>query len=100
MVGESTSRRSVDVTGRQSVHLPFKDQHAHLSRMIRGHCAYHGVSGNTRRIGWYRYQLVRIWKKWLGRRGRQNPPNWLRFSAMLKHNPLPPARIVHLYASP
>ena len=91
---------SVTAWCRRYRHLPFRDQHAHLSRMIRGHCAYYGITGNTRRIGWYRYQLVRIWKKWLARRGRQNPLNWLRFSAMLKQHPLPPARIVHQYASP
>ncbi len=85
---------------RRNRHRPFPDQHAHLSRMIRGHCAYYGVTGNNRRIRWYRYQLVRIWKKWLSRRGRQNHLNWSRFEAMLKQHPLPPARIVHQYAAP
>lgn len=85
---------------RRNRHRPFPDQHAHLSRMIRGHCAYYGITGNDRRIGWYRYQLVRIWKKWLTRRGRQNNLNWSRFDAMLKQHPLPPTRTVHQYAAP
>lgn len=84
---------------RRNRHRPVRDQHAHLSRMIRGHCAYYGVTGNDRRIGWYRYQLVRIWKKWLSRRGRQGNLNWPRFNAMLDQHPLPPARTAHRYAA-
>jgi RNA-directed DNA polymerase len=85
---------------RRNRHLSFRDQHAHLSRMIQGHCAYYGRTGNARRLGWYRYQLVRIWKKWLARRGRQSNLNWSRYGAMLDHHPLPPVRIVHRYARP
>jgi hypothetical protein len=54
---------------RRNLHRPFREQHAHLSRMIRGHCAYYGITGNGDRIRWYHHQLVRIWKKWLRRRG-------------------------------
>jgi hypothetical protein len=35
---------------RRNLHHPFREQHAHLSRMIRGHCAYYGITGNSRRI--------------------------------------------------
>ncbi len=84
---------------RYNRHRPFREQHAHLSRVIRGHCAYYGRTGNGRRLGWYRYQLVRTWKKWLTRRGRQNSLNWLRFAAMLDQHPLPNIRIVHRHAA-
>ncbi len=30
-------------------HLPIKEQHAALSRKLRGHDAYHGITGNVRR---------------------------------------------------
>ena len=85
---------------RKNLHLPFRDQHAHLSRMIKGHCAYYGITGNDRRVRWYRYQLMRTWKKWLTRRGRQNNLIWPRLVAMLKQHPLPSVRIVHQYAAP
>ena len=85
---------------RRNRHRPFREQHAHLSRMIRGHCAYYGVTGNGTRLGWYRHQLDRIWKKWLSRRGRHDHMIWSRFSAMLRQHPLPNVRIVHQYASP
>ena len=32
--------------------------------MMRGHYAYYGISGNIKRLRWYAYQVVRIWKKW------------------------------------
>jgi RNA-directed DNA polymerase len=82
---------------RENLHRPFREQHARLSRMIRGHCAYYGLSGNGKRIRWYHHQLVRIWKKWLVRRGRHSKLSWPRFRAMLARHPLPPALIVHSY---
>ena len=85
---------------RRNLHHPVHEQHAHLSRMIRGHCAYYGVTGNSKRIGWYCHQLERIWKAWLARRGRHSHMTWPRFAAMLRQNPLPPPRIVHRYAMP
>jgi group II intron reverse transcriptase/maturase len=85
---------------RRNRHLPFRTQLAHLSRMIQGHCAYYGVTGNGKRLGWYRHQLVRIWKKWLSRRGRHDHMTWPRLNAMLRQYPLPNVRIVHRYASP
>jgi hypothetical protein len=35
---------------RLNLHRPFREQHAHLSRVIRGHCAYYGITGNSRRL--------------------------------------------------
>jgi RNA-directed DNA polymerase len=85
---------------RQNLHHPFREQHAHLTRVIRGHCAYYGITGNGRRVRWYHHQLLRIWKKWLARRGRHSHLPWIRFRAMLGRYPLPPALIVHQYAGP
>ena len=83
---------------RSHMHRPFREQHERLSRLIQGHCAYYGITGNARRLGWYRYQLHRTWKTWLARRGRQSHLTWPRFNAMLKAHPLPQIRIVHQYA--
>ena len=35
---------------RRNLHRPFREQHARLSRMIRGHCAYYGITGNGDRV--------------------------------------------------
>jgi RNA-directed DNA polymerase len=85
---------------RRNLHLPFREQHAHLARVIQGHCAYYGISGNTKRIRWYHHQVERIWRKWLRRRGRHSKLSWPRFRAMLARHPLPRPRIVHRYAAP
>jgi group II intron reverse transcriptase/maturase len=71
-------------------------QHAHLSRMVRGHYAYYAISGNSRRIRWYLHQVERIWKKWLSRRGG-GAFLWSRLRQYLDRHPLPKARIIHRY---
>ncbi len=86
---------------RRNRHRSLRDQHAHLSQMLRGHYAYYGISGNSRRIRWFACQVVVLWKKWLARRHRGGGAfHWTRLNAILKRHPLPPARIVHrLYAN-
>ncbi|WP_284694333.1 group II intron reverse transcriptase/maturase [Rhodoplanes serenus] len=71
-------------------------QHAHLSRMVRGHYAYYAITGNGRRIRWYLHQVERIWKKWLSRRGGGNFL-WSRLRQYLDRHPLPKAKIIHKY---
>src|SRR3954447_20248930 len=84
--------------GRDNRHRPIAVQHAHLSAMMRGHYAYYGVTGHSRRVHWYAHQVVRIWQRWLSRRDRQSAYTWMRLSAFLKQRPLPPPRIIHHYA--
>jgi RNA-directed DNA polymerase len=82
---------------RNNRHRPIAVQHAHLSAMMRGHYAYYGVTGNSRRVRWYAHQVVRIWQRWLSRRDRQSAYTWTRLTAFLKQRPLPPPRIIHHY---
>jgi RNA-directed DNA polymerase len=82
---------------RHNRHLSLRDQHAHLSKMMRGHYAYYGISGNSRRLRWFAWQVVRVWRKWLSRRDRAGVFLWSRLNEILKRHPLPPARIVHRY---
>ena len=80
-------------------HWSIRDQHNHLSSMMRGHFAYYGVGGNSRRLRWFANQVMRLWQKWLSRRDRQNVFQWTRFNEMLKHHPLPQPKIFHPYAA-
>jgi group II intron reverse transcriptase/maturase len=82
---------------RENRHKSVRDQHAHLSAMMRGHYAYYGISGNIRRVSWYAQKVARIWHKWLSRRDRRRRFPWDRFHDILKRHPLPAARIVHRY---
>jgi RNA-directed DNA polymerase len=95
------ARALADVTDwcRKNRHRPIAVQHAHLSAMMRGHYAYYGVTGNSRRVRWYAHQVVRIWQRWLSRRDRQSAYTWTRLTAFLKQRPLPPPRILHRYAA-
>jgi len=77
------------------LHLPLDVQHRRLTRMMQGHCAYYGITGNGRRLGWYRHQVERIWKGRLSRRSRSGKPTWDRMHEVLNRYPLPPTRIVH-----
>jgi RNA-directed DNA polymerase len=80
-------------------HRSLREQHAHLSSMMRGHYAYYGMSGNIRRLRWYAHQVTRIWKKWLSRRGRHSSLRWSRLNDILRRHPLPPAKTVHRYVA-
>ena len=82
---------------RENRHKPIREQHTHLVTMMRGHYAYYGISGNSRRVSWYADTVPRIWQKWLARRGSRFP--WDRFKDLLKRHPLPAARIVHNYST-
>jgi hypothetical protein len=63
-----------------------------LSSMMRGHFAYYGVGGNSRRLRWFANQAVYIWRKWLSRRHRGGVVPWTRFNALLARHPLPSVR--------
>ncbi len=78
-------------------HWKLRDQHRHLSSMMRGHFAYYGVGGNSRRLQGYARQVVRIWRKWLSRRDRGSLVTWARLGEILERHPLPPALIAHGY---
>lgn len=92
------SLRAVHVWCKQHRHAPLPEQHARLSRMVLGHYAYYGVTGNFKRVRWYVHRVERIWRTWLSRRGRDTGSRGIRYAQILARYPLPRARIVHRYA--
>ena len=80
-------------------HWSICDQHRHLSMLMRGHFAYYGVGGNSRRLRWFANKVARIWRKWLSRRDRQHVFSWTRVNEMLKRHPLPSPKIFHPYVT-
>jgi len=80
---------------RSNRHRPLREQQRTLGRKLSGHYAYYGVTGNGRALSNFRYQVIRVWRKWLSRRTRGHPIPWERFNLLLHHYPLPPARVVH-----
>ena len=53
-----------------------------------GHYAYYGITGNAASLGTYRYQVARIWRKWLDRRSRPGAMTWKRFNQLFGALPI------------
>lgn len=71
-------------------HLPIGEQHQTLGQKLRGHYAYYGgVMGNLRCLRRFRYEVHRVWRKWLSRRSQHGYWTWDRFNAFLRPVPLP-----------
>ncbi len=76
-------------------HKPVREQWLTLSKKLKGHYAYYGVTGNTYSINRFWYETGRIWRYWLNKRSSNNPMPYSRFIRMLKNYQLPYAKIVH-----
>jgi hypothetical protein len=70
-------------------------QRTALSRQLRGHAAYYGITGNSAALSRFRYEVQRCWRKWLSRRSRQAGLSWTVFNRLLARYPLPTLRVVH-----
>lgn len=81
--------------GMEHRHLSMKEQQRKLNEKLRGHDGYYGVTGNIRMLSRLRYEVAKLWRRWLQRRNRSSSPNWERFQGMLSVFPLFPARIIH-----
>jgi hypothetical protein len=80
---------------RAHLHLPLAAQHHILGQKLRGHNAYYGITGNFKALLRFRYEVTRLWRKWLSRRHRRGPFSWHHFNAVLQRFPLPPPVVVH-----
>jgi len=75
-------------------HLRIAEQYARLSRKLRGHYAYFGISGNMRSLQRLRFYLERLWVKWLSRRSQRGRLAWDQAARLLARFPLPMPRVV------
>ncbi|HEU5181102.1 MAG TPA: group II intron reverse transcriptase/maturase [Candidatus Polarisedimenticolia bacterium] len=80
---------------RVHMHRKIADQHRRLVQMLRGHYGYFGITGNSRALSRFSYELRRVWRKWLDRRSRRTTMPWPRFERLLERYPLPPPVAVH-----
>jgi hypothetical protein len=85
----------IGVWCRRHYHRPIAEQQQTLGPQLRGHYAYYGITGNREMLARFRYAVVRLWQKWLGRRQRHGYFSWADFTELLKRFPLPPVRVVH-----
>jgi RNA-directed DNA polymerase len=57
--------KTIDQQCRVMRHLPLRKQHKRLCQMLRGHYAYFGITGNSKRLGNLHERVRRSWQKWL-----------------------------------
>jgi RNA-directed DNA polymerase len=62
-------------------HLPVPVQGAWLGSVVRGHCAYYAVPGNSDAIREFRTQAARHWYRWLPKAKITHPWPSVRFDA-------------------
>ena len=79
---------------RRQRHQPIQAQHAALTRRLRGHYNYFGVSGNHRSLRQLHGRVTRAWHTWLNRRSQRARLTWERYRDLLRDYPLPVPRIV------
>jgi RNA-directed DNA polymerase len=91
----SRGLRAINQWCRINLHKPLIEQQQALSRKLRGHCAYYGITGNSQCLSSFRLWVVRIWRRWLSRRNRERGMTWDRFNLLLDKYPLPPALAIH-----
>jgi group II intron reverse transcriptase/maturase len=76
------------------MHEPLRRQHAALTKKLRGHYGYYGITGNAVALGRFLYEVQRRWHWALARRS-QRGMTWDRFNRLLEVFRLPPPRVMH-----
>ncbi len=79
-------------------HQPVPEQGRWLGSVVRGHCAYYAVPGNSKAIRAFRTQVTRHWHRALRRRSQRTRLNWERMDRLATRW-LPQARIMHPWPS-
>lgn len=82
---------------RANRHRKVAEQHARLSKKLRGHYNYYGITHNWAALSRFHDRAKAIWRKWLDRRGGKRRMTWANFKNLLLRWVLPPPRVVHSY---
>jgi len=85
---------------RENRHEPMLKQVEQLGRKLKGHFGYYGLTGNFAALQRFRWETIKIWRKWLARRGDPKGMPWERMNRLLEVFYIPEARVVHsIYAA-
>jgi group II intron reverse transcriptase/maturase len=85
---------------RKNRHETMRTQVEVLGRKLKGHFGYYGITGNFASLQRFREGVIRIWRKWLARRGDPQGMPWARMNRLLQFFYIPEARVVHsIYAA-
>lgn len=83
------ARKRLSEWFRKVRHQPLEWQHEQLVRKLRGHDNYYGISGNAAALYRFRFEVRRLWRKWLDRRSHKAAMTWARFRRLEARFPLP-----------
>jgi RNA-directed DNA polymerase len=86
--------REVKTEMRRRRHLPIPEQGRWLASVLRGHCNYYAVPGNSQALNAFQYQVARHWLKSLRRRSQRHRLTWARMMCLAERW-LPTVRILH-----
>jgi RNA-directed DNA polymerase len=86
--------REVKAEMRRRRHLPIPEQGRWLASVLRGHCNYYAVPGNSKALNAFQYQVARHWLKSLRRRSQRHRLTWARMMCLAERW-LPTVRILH-----
>jgi RNA-directed DNA polymerase len=91
----SRALRRFNAWCRQHRHAKVAWQQQQLVQKLRGHYAYYGITGNEQRLRRVRWEVIRLWRKWLNRRSQGRHMRWERFTRLLEQYPFPRVTIAH-----
>jgi len=80
---------------RQNRHRPIQEQYQTLCQKLRGHYGYYGITGNYALLSRVKQIVVRVWRRWLGRRSWKSYFGWTALKGLLERLPLPAPQVVH-----
>lgn len=84
--------REVRTELRKRRHQPIPEQGQYVAAVIRGHCNYYGIAGNSKAITSFRFAVVQAWRRALSRRSQKGHVPWRRMRRLI-HRYCPPARV-------
>jgi len=79
---------------RRRRHAPIPEVGAYLAAVVRGHCQYFGIKGNSKAIQQFHREVGRLWQRALSRRSQKGVVRWRRMQRILDRW-LPSPRIAH-----
>ena len=80
---------------REAMHWPVRVQHKVLVQKLRGHFNYYGITGNSKSLVRYHWEVGHLWRRWLSRRSRKARLNWEKMKRLLQRFPLPAPKAIH-----
>ncbi len=72
---------------------PLRETIKKVNQILTGYFHYYGITDNSRSIGNFRFQVIKMLYHWLNQRSQKKSYSWKGYNDMLKVYPIVPARI-------